>query len=300
MKATSKADIEAVLLELVAAGYSVTVAGTDAKGQTGKRPLGKEWQKRPITTTQGVLDAVDDAAVTGGGVIGLSAIDIDGPEAATLFEAETVRLHIAASDFDTPMKVQTGRGEGFEHWWYQPDDEVSNAGGICALIDGVDVRGRGGYLCFVALGRDYTPLNGLVPLAELPSAPKWIKGRAKRVAGGIEVLPTRSSWEPETTDYGRDRFNDALRQIGWAKIGGRHDAVYKAAYQGGHLICEGNLESVELLRSEIVRIAEQSHLYAEGRGREVSQTITDGLLASLGVRQQYLTDQIVVVESWTE
>lgn len=300
MKATSKADIEAVLLELVAAGYSVTVAGTDAKGQTGKRPLGRGWQKRPITTAQGVLEAMNDAAVTGGGVIGLSAIDIDGPEAATLFEAETVRLNIKSSEFDTPMKVQTGRGEGFEHWWYQPDDEVSNAGGICSLIDGVDVRGRGGYLCFVALGRDYTPLNGLVPLAELPPAPKWIQGRAQRVAGGVEVRPTRTSWEPETTDYGRDRFNDAIRQIGWAKIGGRHDALYKAAYQGGHLIVEGNLESVAVVRSDIERVAKQSKLYAEGRGREVTQTITDALLASLAIRQQYLAKQVAEVESWTE
>lgn len=299
MKATSKTDIEMALLELVAAGYSVTVAGTDARGQTGKRPLGKGWQKRPITTTEGVIDAVVDPAVTGGGVIGLSAIDVDGSDAAALFEAETIRLNIPLSDFDTPMKVQTGRGEGFEHWWYQPDADVSNAGGICALIDGVDVRGRGGYLCFVALGRDYTPLNGVVPLVELPPAPEWIKGRARRVAGGIEIRPSSDGWRPETTDYGRDRFNDAIRQIGWAKIGGRHDAVYKAAYQGGHLVVEGNLESVDVVRADIERIAEQSKLYAEGRGREVSRTITDGLLASLGVRQQYLTGQVAEVQSWT-
>lgn len=299
MKATSTLDIQTVLLEAVAAGYPMTVSTTDEKGQTGKRPIGGGWQKRPITTGNAAMDAMQNPQVTGAGGVGLSVVDIDGPRARENFIQILREQHIDAETFRTPMVVQTGRGAGYQHMIYRSHPEVSNSGGILALVDGVDCRGVGGFNCMVALGRVYTFQDGLIPYAELPEPPDVIKGRAVREGADISMRPAGQSWAPRVTEWGESTFKANLAGITDAKEGGRHDAVYRAALIGGHLLVENDLDSVETVYASIEKAATEAGLIPGQREPEVHRTIRDGLSMSLGTRSEYLVGQWERVQSWS-
>jgi hypothetical protein len=256
--------------ELNTFGYTVTT-------RSGKRPIGAEWQKRTPDLERVLTEIGHDRDVTGIGIVtnGLAVIDFDTGQGAR--NLERMILENGLEWVDTPMIARTPRG--WHYFYRDPEGKVTNSGGFVGSVEGVDVRGRGGFVATPPEDeREWE--SGPVPIDNLPPAPWWLTGT---LTSDNTLRDVSRVWEPTLTDKGRSILGTKALELETAGPGGRHQKLVEAATLAGHQIVEGDMTPAYAI-SRLTEAAEHAGLMEEGRGHEVGRTIFDGISMSIKAR----------------
>ena len=267
--------------ELNTFGYTVTT-------RTGKRPIGAEWQKRTPDLERVLTEIGHDRDVTGIGIVtnGLAVIDLDtsdgGRKLSRMLDENDLKW------VDTPMIAKTPRG--WHYFYRDPAGKVTNSGGFVGSVEGVDVRGRGGFVATPPEdGRTWE--SGPVPIDDLPDAPWWITGT---LTSDNTLRDVSRLWEPTLTDRGRSVLGTKALELETAGPGGRHQKLVEAATLAGHQIAEGDMTPGYAI-PRLTEAAEHAGLIEEGRGKEVGRTIFDGIAMSIKARMTGLEGVLVAM-----
>jgi hypothetical protein len=300
---------------LLRLGYRLAVTTTDDKG-TPKRPYNPDradwgrWQDEAIADEETLHRRLEAPETRGLGIVttGLAAIDIDdGPGKDGSKNLRQWSPPASRNIVATPMEVATMNGGRHLYYREHPDHPVTNSGGELGNVADVDVRGRGGFIVVPPTSHGdqrYTWTQGPVHIDELPLSMKWLSGALTRSG---EIRPVKTTWDPELTDYGRQRVDMLVREVAAAKPAegentGRHQTLIVAATSGGHLVAEGIatpqwvLDSLRVACGPVVDGG--NGLADENRRKEIDRTIRDGILYALKARRDGTSRAIKEVETW--
>lgn len=153
------------------------------------------------------------------GESGYIVLDTDTPDAE-----QWVKTHCEES----PMQVLTGRGARHHYYGRPPDEEIRNRQGLRG-IDGLDVRGHGGYIVVPPsihpdTGKAYAWMGDFLPPEGLPRfSPAWIYRQTRLCVQSVMV----GEIDPEhLLDRGRlyvAKFDEAVSGHGG------HTTTFKSA-----------------------------------------------------------------------
>ena len=260
----------------------------------GKRPVLKDWQKRPRETLEEALAwaAKGNVGLRTGAASGVIVVDKD-PEGRLDGLPETVT-------------ASTGR-EGAVHYYFEDPGGLGNSAG--RLAPHVDVRADGGQVVFPGsthpeTGKRYEWLPGKAPweigLARLPEhLIDRLRGPARRSPAALDALPagvktasgpdaapsaaenapkdrTEARAARPTTSraerYGRRALLLELNAVHASTDGNRNDTLNRAAFSLGTLIGGGCLD-----RAEVEDALRQAALAVGLDQTEVEATIRSGI-----------------------
>jgi hypothetical protein len=214
----------AVALDLAAAGIPIFPARVFKNGQSDKwqkSPLVKRWQKTATTDRALIVawfgrnrDAVPGIEL---GKAGLVVIDADrhgGPDGVAALHA------LATENGGLPVgPITMTPGDGQHHIFRQPDGEMFG-NGTGALPDGIDVRGKGGWIVAPGSvrpdGAIWSAAEGTPPLAEafraetVPVLPGWI-ATLIRNTGAHRQTPPPPTWTASEEARHSLRFSEEAR-----------------------------------------------------------------------------------------
>ncbi len=275
-------------LELMNLGYVVIPSG----GPKGNNPslLGPGWQNVHPSANEFVR-AVEMSRATGIGAVTtrLAIVDcdtkhgIDGIGNFLKFVAEHDPGFNTA--IDTAPAVETPT-EGLHFHFSDPTGEVTNSGGLLAAVEGVDVRGQGGFIAMPPTQREgtngYTWVQNPKPVSELTPAPDWLKGTVNNA--GIAVVGGNGLWKPRDTERGITKVADHSYEVAIAPEGERNDTLHNASRAAGHLIAEGDLTPATAFKT-LMAGAEACGLPAG----EAEATIRSGIRYVIAKRASALT-----------
>jgi hypothetical protein len=205
---------------------------------------------------------------------GLDVVDVDSASARASLE-ELVETPLIPS-----IVVRTARGW---HWWFASSGLTSRAG----VLEGVDVRGAGGYVVappsmhpsghrYVFVDPETGESSSRLPDRQLRPAPAWLVD-----ALGATSQPTKHDAPPvrlQSAHYARAALASECAAVANAPQGSRNDRLNRAAFALGTLIGADLLDAEEA-RTQLIEAALRSGL----KEREAARTITSGLVA--GERQ---------------
>lgn len=190
-------------------------------------------------------------------------VDVDGPDGYN--SVNTLR---DGRPWPLGPYVLTGKGE---HRYFAP----SNVGNRAAVVSGVDIRGKRGYVVappsLHVSGRQYRwAENGHIRLP-LPDLPDWISlALAPREPQCQAAAPIRPSGD--LSAYGTKALNDECRRVAAAPKGAWNHTLNRAAFSLGQLVGAGILP-LDLVAGEL-------HAASSARGHattEAEKTIASGL-----------------------
>jgi hypothetical protein len=215
-------------------------------------------------------------------------LDVDGPDALERLEAaggpaevhEVGELTVCDDDVEGPT-VATPRGW---HVYVSPTGRGNTVklGGL----DGVDWRGRGGYVVAPPSVRDDggtwewtngTPVD-LGPDTPIVTAPGWVLA----LFGQPRRLPVAAGWSQPRhagrTGYGAAAMERELGRLAVAVTGTRNHQLNASAYSLGQLVAAGLLDAEEVVIA-LLAVARQIGL----SDQECLGTIRSGMRAGMSV-----------------
>jgi hypothetical protein len=206
--------------------------------------------------------------------VGLDVIDLDGDTARRAFVASTQK------DLTPGLLVRTGRGW---HLWFASSGLPTRAG----VIEGVDVRGAGGYVVAPPSvhpsGEKYRLIDSAtgqildrLPPVPLAPAPAWLVSwcRPEPARTSAETLPIRLNADR----YVRAAIEGECAAVAATQEGSRNHRLNRAAFSLGTLV-GARLLDAEAARADLFAAAMRAGLDEV----EARRTIASGLEA--GQRQ---------------
>jgi hypothetical protein len=203
-------------------------------------------------------------------------LDLDGPEAVAALQA-------FAREYDLELPaggpvVRTGRAEAGWHYYLTP----ANLGRGCGVLQGVDCKGRGGYVVappsWHVSGRQYRWVRGLNhPLPQLPGRLRAeLQRSAERPAAPVVPLPVASG---PGQQYARAALAEELARVAGAPRGRRNRQLWEAGRNLFNFVAAGALDEREVHQG-LLQAAERSRLLAE-EPRQTRRTIASAREAGL-------------------
>jgi Bifunctional DNA primase/polymerase, N-terminal len=205
---------------------------------SGKVPAIKGWQQFVANEVNLRLYFGDQGCNVGlrTGESGYLVVDTDTDEAE-----EWVKTHLPES----PMRARSGSGSLHSYFEAPPKKEVRNKQGWKG-IQGLDVRGHGGYIVLAPsihpeTGKRYEWVTGLVPPEELPRfSPAWIYQRTRRKVQTVVLA--------NDADFMELRASRWLEKVEGAVSGkGGHNATFRVACKLTHYFGLGEEAAVRLM-----------------------------------------------------
>lgn len=173
----------------------------------GKHPLLERWQARPLTNELAVREAwarrpMANVGILTGPASGVWVLDVDPEHGGDAALRQLIERHGPLPDTYT---VRTGSG-GVHYYWSMPEWDLTNSRG--RLPDGIDVRGRGGFVVAPPSISGKGPY--LVPegvTATVAAAPAWLLDLVRpRPAPIAQVAPMQAQpYAYAAMPNGRDR-----------------------------------------------------------------------------------------------
>jgi len=244
---------------------------------SGKRPIGKAWQKQPAPSLKTVENwaRAGNVGLRTGTVSGVICIDDDTEDQGA---AATLGLPTG-----TPTLI-TGRGHANRLYRAPADFVVKNSAGL--LAEHVDMRGENGMVVFTGsihpdTGKPYRWADGLspddVPFAELP--PEILdrlrpdaKNGPPAGAADAGVAPKAKAPGQRHARYSKAALKHAVERMSSATEGTRNDTLNTEAYGLGRLVGAGWLHE-EDVRPALTAAARSAGL----SDVEVAATLESGL-----------------------
>lgn len=213
-----------------------------------KRPAVRSWDPFKLAPASPALVADWSAqttlnmAVATGAVSGCFVLDCDNLLA---------RIEAESRGLPETFTVRTPRGTHF--YFNHPGWEISNRAGTLDKIDGLDLRGDGGYV--VGPGSYFVPeaaerakgkvegsyvVEHDVPMAD---APEWLL--ALTIAKGPIRPPAEPADAEETTAYGRAALNSEIAKLIDCRDGAINDQINRSAFALGQLRAGGEIVDEE-------------------------------------------------------
>lgn len=255
----------------------------DAGTEKGKEPRLPAWQDKASSDVSEVtlwwtMYPNANIGIATGGVDGVDVLDLDGEEAQRLFDECP----------DTPY-VKTSNGR---HVYFAADG-LRNGVDVHPMLNGVDLRGEGGY---VVAPPSIHPDGTMYEWAVSPSKkrfaplPMWVKAlnskqRDVPVEFQIRALPQDAPEVPDLQKdaYARRAIDGILSDMRNAVEGGRNHTLNELAFRAGRLIAGGAIDA-DAIVGELAQAAMDVGLPAH----EVRATLKSGIEA--GQKQPYYPD----------
>jgi hypothetical protein len=231
----------------------------------GKKPVLKDWTKRPAPTLDEVRAwaRIGNVGLRTGSISGVFVLDVDPSKGG------------GTRGLDLPPTPTVLTGGGGAHYYFSlPTDHLGNSASRIAL--GVDTRGEGGQVVFVGsihpdTGRPYTWAPALspddVPLAALPISIAFRLRTPPPRASRATALPLSKG-----TGYAQAALFDEVARVTSAIPGTRNQTLNISAFNLGQLVASGVLNEEEVLVS-LLQAAREAGLDEE----EAMPTIRSGL-----------------------
>ena len=246
----------------------------------GKRPIydDGEWNKHPEALPGFPVGAhglvVIDCDRKGNGVDGVQAFE-------TLCKREGINLSQSFA-VSTPSKGV--------HFYYRTETPYGNSRG--SLPDGIDVRGRGGYV--IAPGatlpdnRTYRIEHGTWDA--IPALPEALAGYLRpKVATVVAGASVASPASARDRDYAATVLDAEIAALTSLRPGnGRNDALNQAAFALGTLVGNGSLDGDVTAQALYEAAAANGHVAKRGE-TQTRDTITSGLNAGIAKPRASLT-----------
>lgn len=213
---------------------------------------------------------------------GVLVVDVDGAEGETAL-ADLEREH---GVLPACWVSSTGRGR---HLWFAHDERVRNSS---KRLPKIDTRGTGGYVVAPPSvhpdGATYAWVDGRNPTTALPVAPEWLIERfVKQHAPPAprDEAPRRERAPQLGDDHPLRRWclralDAELRELAREGVGGRNEALNKAAYKLGGYVHSGFLDEHEIVKA-LLEAAESNGLLADDGRAAVMSTIRSGIESGL-------------------
>jgi hypothetical protein len=286
-------------LDLATAGLPVMPAIIEQRddGTYAKRPAVRGWQQGAATDHGQIRgwwrqwpDAVPGIELSRAGLVVIDADRHGGPDGVTVLE----QLAVAHGGLPTGPVTETPTG-GRHYIYRQPIGQpLGNRRGALPL--GIDVRGAGGWIVAPGAirpdGRRWaamagTPsLTGAYASATIPVIPDWL-------AAIIRATPHRSQPEglqrgangaghyaPSSSDreavYARQALRSIADELSRTPVGGRNEALNKAAFRMGSMIERGWIDQTDVV-DQLSEAAIASGLDVD----EVQATLASSLRAGM-------------------
>ena len=201
-------------------------------------------------------------------------LDIDGAEA----DIELRRVHSRGGHLIGPGPlVSTGRGW---HAYFRPTGHRNKVG----LVEHADWRGAGGYVVAPPSrhisGRTYTWEPGCGPDEPLEPVPPWLIALLEPPEP--PEAPAAPAWSGALaagrSTYGQRALEAEVGRLALAPVGGRNDALNRAAFNLGQLVGGGELEPHEVAAA-LLGLAQRIGL----GDHEAVATITSGMGRGVGL-----------------